>query len=170
LAEGWNGISWSIAPAAVPPQGNGLNQRSLLSGVACYSAIACAAVGTYTGLGTAANGQTLAEYWNGTAWYMSNAGSPYWNMTSFSGGGSLSGVSCPTVASCNAAGQANHAALAEVYEGMTTWMVQLPAAPTGATSSTLYGVSCPGLMECTSVGKYINSSGVDQALVERLTG
>jgi hypothetical protein len=58
LIETWNGTAWSIDPG-VPNQSGVPNG---LSGVDCFSATSCSAVGTI------GSGGTLALTWNGTSW------------------------------------------------------------------------------------------------------
>jgi hypothetical protein len=49
LAEGWNGVHWSIQPTPIPA---GATTGSYLSGVACSSSIECTAVGVRLSGGT----------------------------------------------------------------------------------------------------------------------
>jgi hypothetical protein len=91
LAERWNGTSWKVQPTPEPPGGPG---EYTLAGVSCTSASACTAVGDY-GNGLVLD-NTLAEYWNGTAWKVQSTP----NVDAFN---VLSGVSCPT-ATCMAVG------------------------------------------------------------------
>ena len=91
LAERWNGTSWKVQPTPEPPGGPGLYT---LAGVSCTSASACTAVGDYQN--SLAVDDTLAEYWNGTAWKVQTTPNP--NAIN-----ALLGVSCPTAA-CMAVG------------------------------------------------------------------
>src|SRR5215470_12104094 len=62
LAERWNGTSWRIQPTPNPAGA----QFTYLNTVACASASACIAVGSYHDSSGAF--QSLAERWDGTSW------------------------------------------------------------------------------------------------------
>ncbi len=68
-----------------------------LSSVACVSASACTAGGSYTT--SAGAKQTLAEDWNGTLWSVQGTPSP-----GESKGDALAGVSCVWITGCYAVG------------------------------------------------------------------
>ena len=92
LAERWDGTAWTIVPT---PAVKGSLDTELV-GVSCRSAQSCVAVGGYT---TASGGKTLVEQWNGKSVTVVPSPSP--------AGGSdtaLTGVACPTSASCVAVG------------------------------------------------------------------
>src|SRR5207244_978912 len=63
LVERWNGTSWSVAASPNPVTG----VAGTLDGVACTSANACFAAGSYIS-NTTHTGRTLIERWNGTSW------------------------------------------------------------------------------------------------------
>ncbi len=147
LAESWNGTSWSLQPTP-NPAGATFNR---LSGVACFTATACTAVGTYY------NGSkylTLAEAWDGTGWTIQ----PTPNLAgAFSS--SLSGVACPSASACTAVGSSHgskNVALAEAWDG-TSWTIQHIPTPSGGAYPDLSGISCIATTQCTAVGSYSSS-------------
>jgi hypothetical protein len=131
-SDGPHAVRAGTAPARPSPPVTGyVKQASFLTGVACTSARACVAVGSYYyGAGPRL---ALAARWNGRAWLT--------EPTPDRGKGQLSGVSCPRdfVASCVALG-----APAQVWNG-ARWAV-IPAA--GPMSS----LSCTGPGSCQAVG------------------
>lgn len=65
LAEHWNGSAWSVVPVPTPAGA----ASSQLSGISARSPSDIWAVGSASVLvGTAVQGRTLVEHWNGTAW------------------------------------------------------------------------------------------------------
>jgi hypothetical protein len=151
LAEAWNGLGWSILPAApIPPDA----QYAELVGVACVSRHECVAVGYYY------NGSTnlpLVEAWNGSAWSIQSAPTPSGTLSS-----ALNGVSCPASLFCSAVGYYSDStgtwSLAETWNG-SAWSVQHTRVPTGAQESVLDAVSCPTATSCTAVGDYATATG-----------
>jgi hypothetical protein len=107
LAEHWDGSTWAIQPSASPG-----GSFPALEGVACPSATACTATGTYD---TATGWKTLAEHWDGTGWAIQATPSPAGDVPV------LAAVSCPAATACTATGgyQASahvSKALAERYQ------------------------------------------------------
>ncbi|HMD44687.1 MAG TPA: hypothetical protein VKG43_00905 [Acidimicrobiales bacterium] len=156
---------WAQATTASP----GPTANSLL-GVSCTNPTSCLAVGDSVNVFT----QTpLAETWNGTAWTATPT--PPTPPTGGSDARNLAGVSC-FASGCEAVGFSQNAAgvsqaLADSWNG-TTWTLQTTPA-TGAGDSkgdTLTGLSCQSTTSCVAVGWFTNPSGVDQALVETLSG
>jgi hypothetical protein len=152
LAEGWNGSTWSVQPMPVPPGAS----LSVLAGVSCGSATACAAVGYYQ---SGPNVQDrLAYSWNGAHWALVQHGSPPGAVYSF-----LAGVSCTAAAACVAVGNELSASsddvvtLAQEWDG-STWRVLATPNPAGAIVSRLYGVSCSAPAACTAVGSSIQGA------------
>lgn len=88
----WAGSRWSTRQSLTPAGAT----ASELSGVSCHGPSACTAVGSYQ-----ANGRTLTlvERWNGNSWSIQR--SPNHPAASAN---SLSGVSCPSPATCTAVG------------------------------------------------------------------
>jgi hypothetical protein len=97
LAESWNGTAWSIVPSPNPSSGtDSLNE---FTSVWCTAADVCTAAGGFENP-VSTPGGTLIESWNGTAWSIvpsPNTGGPHV-------GDELAGVSCPSAATCMAAG------------------------------------------------------------------
>jgi hypothetical protein len=91
----------------------------------------------------------------------------------------LSGVSCMSSTACTAVGEFYNGSgragggkgelLAESWNG-TTWSVQEPPIPTGATESILSGVSCTSSTACIAVGHFESSSGKRVPLAESWNG
>jgi hypothetical protein len=163
-AEGWNGTKWA-AQSTPNPKGN---KESALKAVSCDQATFCEAVGSYV---DKSNGEvTLAEGWNGTDWSAETSANPGGNREI-----SLSGVSCPSVTSCEAVGDSfsnatrSFVLLAEVWNG-TDWAVQTIPNPAGYNGAFLNGVSCPSATSCEAVGYYQTGSGAEQSLAEVRSG
>jgi hypothetical protein len=161
LVERWDGSSWTIQTAAVPPGAD----TAELSGVSCTSATRCTAVGV-------TNSSThccvpLAEAWDGTTWTVQPT-------PSLSGGDfqELEGVSCTSATACTAVGvnistQTTRYAgtLVERWDG-TSWTMQSTPSPS---NSGLNGVSCTSATACNAVGG-IESSTNDATLAEGWDG
>ena len=151
LAERWNGLAWSILPAAPVPRDA---QFAVFAGVSCVSSDECVAVGSYY------NGSTnlaLAEAWNGSAWSIQTTPSVSGVQASV-----LHGVSCPTGRECTAVGSYSDAngtwSLAEIWNG-SEWSMQQTPIPIGSQFSELNAVSCLTAGRCSSVGDYTNATG-----------
>jgi hypothetical protein len=162
LAESWDGSAWTFR--RVPQPRDAWRHRggfSVLSGVACSSAAACTAVGYY--VNNAEVSVPLVERWDGVTWTVQPTptlpGAPF---------GVLSGVSCPSLTNCVAAGRyaVNYTSpprtLIERWDG-TTWTMQASPTPAGANDVTLAGVSCVTPGACTAVGS--SASETPQGLV-----
>jgi hypothetical protein len=105
LSEQWDGTAWTVKTAITPVH----SSATLLYGVSCTGASACAVAGTY--LSTTAGPKTLAEAWNGNAWKVQSTATPAGAATA-----SLQGVSCLS-GGCTAAGNfKNTAAEATLIE------------------------------------------------------
>ena len=89
LAETWNGITWTVRPAAPHPGG----AADDLNGVSCTSVARCTAVG----------GGGLAEVWNGTRWTVQQTASP-------AGRNLFESVSCVAARTCTAVGDGSSSA------------------------------------------------------------
>jgi hypothetical protein len=158
LVESWNGSTWSIVPS---PNVSGTTEDRL-NGVSCFSASACAAVGSST---SGLTSQPLFEAWNGSTWTI--VPSP----PTDSGG--LQGVSCSGPSTCTAVGTVENPnfsvpnQLVETWDGTSLDVVEgvndNPVDP-----SSLSGVVC-GLSQCFVVG-YDLTFQTDQTLIEAWTG
>jgi hypothetical protein len=169
LAERWDGSSWTLQNVATPSG----SIDGCLSGVSCTSATACTTVGYYLDeITTPPFGDyyvTLAERWDGSTWTVQTTPNP----TDLGGGSSLNGVSCTSVRACTAVGSKPYGKkvtlLTEVWDG-STWTLQTPPTPSGATSRGLSGVSCTSAAACTAIGHYVSGGGVVMTLAERYSG
>jgi hypothetical protein len=159
LAEQWNGKVWAIQPTSL---GAG-NRDGVLSGVSCWSATACTAVGDYTN--RAGTVVTLAERWNGASWIMESTPNPRGARRS-----GLSGISCTSPLACTAVNRyTKHngrvVTLAEAWRG-TRWTIQPTPNPPGPRFSELVGVSCVSSTRCIAVGDHRKSVFLSAALAE----
>jgi hypothetical protein len=162
FADKWNGTTWSLQELPTPKGGGSIEMFR----VSCTSSTACAAVGEFF-KGSAY--VPLAEKWNGTEWSLQEppapTGATYSNLIS---------VSCTASIECTAVGyfvngSEKHAPFAERWTG-TAWSVQEPPIPIGAKETLLDGgVSCTSSTECTAVGSFVNSSGKEVSLAERMS-
>ncbi len=119
LAEGWNGIAWTMLTV---PEPAGATQSGLTS-VSCVPSAGCVAVGEATIAGTTV--QSLAEGWDGSQWTIESM--PSLNAPE------LNGVSCPAAGDCTAVGSIGTSGdtgepLAEAWNG-TAWTVELDTEP-----------------------------------------
>ena len=160
LAERWNGTRWRIQPTPTPAGAS----SAFLNGVACTSPMACTAVGGYSN-STGAS-QTLAEWWDGTAWRRQATPNP-------AGTSALFGVACASGRACTAVGLSSAAqtpaAVAERWNG-SAWKVQAAPNPPGAASSISFGVSCTSPSGCIAVGGSTSRKRAPLTLAERWDG
>ncbi len=171
LIETYNGTSWSeVTGLSNPANSAGENA---LDGVSCASSTSCVAVGSYlesTSSGTQT--QTLAVVYNGSSWTTVTPA----NQGSY--GDTLFDISCTSSTSCVAVGMyfaslspPTESVLTEYYNG-SSWSSNSPTSPSTA-GSMLMGISCASSASstsCEAVGNYVDSSGVEQALVEAYNG
>ena len=159
LAEGWNGTNWNIQPTPTPAGA----QFAFLNTVACTSPVACTAAGAYTN--SSGVSQTLAEYWNGTAWHR--------QATPNQGPSLLIGLACTSATTCTAVGYSNTnqspAVLVERSAG-ATWRTLAAPNPAGAASSSLNSVGCTAPSACVAVGGTTSRSRAMATLAERWNG
>jgi hypothetical protein len=143
------GANWTQGLLPLPSGAVGAE----LSGVSCTSDGSCVAAGSY---GVLLAGTTVAhalvEKFDGHVWTPLVGLDP-----SGSSSASLSGVSCPAVASCTASGTAQispgtgpHAFVTRLAKGV--WSDSLLPLPKGVTSDSLTAVSCVGPTSCAAVG------------------
>ena len=160
LAEGWNGVAWTMLTI---PEPAGATQSSLES-VSCAPASGCVAVGAATIAGT--DIQSLAEGWDGSQWTIEP-------MPSLSAP-ELNGISCPAPGVCTAVGSygtsgATGEPLAEGWNG-TTWSVELTPNPSGRTMAWFFGASCVSTVSCEAVGFSLDKNAHSHTLAEDETG
>jgi hypothetical protein len=143
----------------VTPSPNGNNVVNVLTGVSCVTTTDCMAVGwSRTSNGSLFN--TLAEYWNGSAWLV--LASPGPNTRGF-----LDGVSCTSATFCVAEGTFNVkkvAFSAMVWNGSTWSAMPSPIPPGGGD---LLSVDCVSSQFCAAVGGY---GSAEQTVAETWNG
>ena len=126
LVEEWNGSTWSIVPSPDLPDTSTVATVVVadgafggLTGVACSSAMNCAAVGN----------SARVDRWNGTTWSIAP-------LTAHTSQSALADVSCPTATDCFAVGSYTTAStfvsktLIEHWDG-SRWSVVASPNPTG---------------------------------------
>jgi hypothetical protein len=149
LVDTLSGGKWTASQAALPAGAN----TATASGIQCFSATSCLAVGT-------SNLGSMVETLSGTTW----------SAMTLHAGDTLTSLSCPGAGSCTAVGNTGNQAVAEVLASGTWTRTVIPVA-VGTTSIQLTGVSCTtdGSGECLAVGGYLGTSPdnkADHALVE----
>jgi hypothetical protein len=146
LVELWGGSKWQIVPAPTP----GTAQEGWLDGVACTSATACTAVGSYT-TSTATGGLTLALAYHGSNfWTVVKSPNPTTE------GAGLLGVSCRSgiclAVGTNKTAPGSVATLAEEWTG-SSWAIRSTPALSGFPGDSLNAVSCISATSCAAVGQ-----------------
>jgi hypothetical protein len=121
LMELWNGTSWSVSPS--PNQG-GAN-GDIMSGVSCFAATSCSAVGWYYTDSSGNFAQNEAMTWNGLSWTEVTPANYQISQAQAGPGAELLGVSCLTNWACVAAGYATGPS------GGLSWIIMSPIARSG---------------------------------------
>jgi hypothetical protein len=146
LTEVWHPNQWTLT-AVHNPRGAEDNN---LGSVSCSSATACTAVGS-------ADGNTLAENWDGTGWSIRRtANSPMAGAVNV-----LNSVTCSTATSCAAVGYAEglpKATLVERWDG-ASWVIEPSPNAGREADNELTGVSCAAPASCLAVGGSDTASG-----------
>jgi len=165
LAERWNGIEWSVQSVSSPAN----SSEIVLNSVACSTATACVAVGSYHQNSSSTDLQLpLAEVWNGSTWALEAPVDP--TGADYT---SLNSVSCTSSTACTAVGgftsgyEADNT-LAEVWNG-ASWKIQTTPNVSGANIDLLYGVKCTKASACIAVGASQAGSATG-TLAERWNG
>jgi hypothetical protein len=151
LAEGWNGMAWTIVgPPPVPPAA----VYAQLAAISCPSINDCVAVGSYY---DGITNVPLAEGWDGSAWSIETAATLSGVQAS-----ALYGVSCPAADDCTAVGDYADTtgtwSLVEHFNG-SKWLRQRAPVPDGSQGSALNAVACSTVSRCTAVGESSNVNG-----------
>jgi hypothetical protein len=144
----WKALKVPLPANALPDQA--FNGTQLIS-VACGSASSCTAVGYYAGPEGAQLGLILSGH--GSTWKAVEA--PPAAKGDY---GILTAVTCPTAATCVAAGAAQDKPLFETGHG-TSWVPGTAKMPAGADSlplPELNSIACSSAKACTAVGEYLN--------------
>lgn len=164
MAERWNGSHWTVQ--SVVGQGP---LGGEFEGVACPSANACTAVGSYR-LPTSKRFATFAERWNGTSWSVERVPDPTGGKLIMD---TLSAVSCSSASACAAVGDITNRSgtvgepLIEQWNGKQWSVGQISASLQGS----LRGVACTSARACTAVGSLGDpASSSDVPLIMRSTG
>jgi hypothetical protein len=166
FSERWNGSGWTLQRIPAPSD---MSFGDALSGVACTSADACTAVGSYDHDTLCCTSVPLAERWDGTSWAVQTIPGPAQVPGSW-----LDAVSCSSATSCAAVGASRGPAggdssrpLAEEWDG-ANWSIQSTPRLSGAGDGELYGVSCISTAACTAVGNTLGRGTT--TLAERWNG
>jgi hypothetical protein len=171
-------------PTAAPTTGlnpaAAANPEAPLYALSCPATGSCVAVGTYDGPSLHVYG--LVETLSGTTWTATTT--PMSGLSPAAGTNPatlLSAISCPAATSCVVTGyyedtSGNQQGLIETLSG-TTWTVSntalsglSPEANSSTPEAVLWALSCPATGSCVAVGRYTDSSGYVQGLVETLSG
>ncbi|HST69126.1 MAG TPA: hypothetical protein VLI94_05665 [Solirubrobacterales bacterium] len=155
----WNGVEWTQQTATEPAEAV---ESSLLDVSCTPTPNRCMAVGTWKNSG--GERFTLAYRFNGVStWTVQSTPNPSGSKESI-----FEEVSCATETSCTAVGNwdgsGSTKTLAAEWNG-STWSLQSPPNPAGASFSSLFGVSCRST-SCMGVGWSSNGAGTDSTLSE----
>ena len=148
LIESTNsGVTWSDIGSSISQGTYTSGSVSSLSGVSCYSASECIAVGQ----GSSGSGsQGVVVYYNGSSWTVE-----FYN----SSAGEFTGVSCPSSTECFVSGDGG--GYAQIYEDTSvttspgTWTQTLSTSAV----SYLYDIGCISASACYGVGFVITGGG-----------
>lgn len=164
-----SGTSWTATRAALPAN----SQGGTLSSVACESATACIAVGTYTSASGANNGLLLSG--SGGSWTTTTAPLPA-NANSDYQGVTLDSVTCPSTTSCAASGNYTTSSgsddmllLTASGNSWTAAGAPLPA-DMAATGTMPTAIACSSPASCTAVGYYTDTAGVYKGMAATGSG
>jgi hypothetical protein len=163
-----SGKSWAAVrtplPADAATYSGALGQFVSLGNIACPSASACVAVGTYTDI----EGQTegLLVTGSGKTWASVRTAVP--PGADAAGGTGLSSVTCPTPARCVATGDYTdsygHSHEMLVTGSGTAWKAveaRLPQGADASSPSSLGDIVCSSVTNCAAVGHYTDARGFD---------
>lgn len=156
----WNGRRWAVHRMPDFAAGlGGFPNGGALPSISCTSAMACIAVGGYSG--DNAPGGSLAVRLRGHRWSLQPL------PASASGGADLEGVSCTAPGDCTAVGDAlpNSEAFTApaftlaVHWNGRTWSTEQTPSQLTATFAEFKGISCASPSACTAVGFYDGENG-----------
>jgi lysophospholipase L1-like esterase len=150
--------TWTREPIEAPNDGRG--QWGLAS-VACPAVSDCIAVGS----AESENGhlEALVEHWNGSSWTIEAVEGP----AEHADGDDLNAVSCASVTSCVAVGEAEDGPFAEAWNGQSWHSIHPHDDGEGGQ---LLSVSCPSEASCDAAGYYQDEHGYDHPLIEHWNG
>jgi hypothetical protein len=169
-------LAWTAAKAPLPADAvGGSSQNAQLEAISCPATGSCVAVGWYEASDGSGNvDKAVTETLSDGAW--SAAAAP--GLTAGQGGtASLVGVACPAEGNCVAVGDRTSSQGVFIPEIETlsggTWTMAGAALPGDADqgkSAYVNDVACPASGTCVATGRYTDSSGVSQGLLETLSG
>jgi hypothetical protein len=168
LVEHWNGTAWSVVPVPTPAGA----ASSQFSGISARSPSDIWAVGSASvPVGTAVQGRTLVEHWNGSTWSIV----PSRNATSsnlLTGVAAIAGSNVWAVGYTITTDGTNQPdkTLIEHWNG-SSWSVV--ASPSPASNDTLSGVAARSAGDVWAVGTRQDRSGaipIDRTLTEHWNG
>jgi hypothetical protein len=151
----WNGAKWTVATVPFPA-----GTFEMFTGLRCFSASSCVAIGDSSDLSSADDNDTpVVAYWNGTTF--TDLKAPFPSGIS----GAFTALSCVSSHSCAVVGLGDASStnptprlgLAEVWNGKT-WTVTKWSGPAGDTEAELRGVSCTSAVRCIAVGAHGNAT------------
>ena len=158
LIEQWNGTSWTI----VSSPNTSTTQDNELEAVTCASASECWAVGYFVNGGVT---ETLIDEWNGSSWSIVIT-LPY--------NGVFYGATCTSASQCWAVGYSENGSsvpqtFVEQWNG-TSWDIVSSPDTSSTQNNILDSITCTSASDCWAVGGFVNSSGVEQTLIEQWNG
>jgi trypsin len=169
LIETGAGGNWAATRAPVPPGVTG-DPYATLNTVTCVSATSCVALGTYN---PSAGFDGMIDTFNGQGWSSVPAPLPA-DASATDPEAYLVHLSCPTFASCVAAGSYADASgdtkgVIESYHNgsWTPTVLPLPAdAATSGQFDPVQGLACPAAGSCVAAGNYETSTGIHGFLAQ----
>lgn len=162
---------WTAQRLPMPP---GAAQNTFTpQAISCSSDTRCAGGGTYDDLSSESHLAALLA-WSGGKWTAVQAPLPPYARTvgQFAG---VPAISCSSAGRCLAGGyyrtvESDGAGML-LTRSASKWSAgQVPAVPSGSTSTSVTGMSCPSSISCTAVGDYSPSSGSEHGLLLRWSG
>jgi hypothetical protein len=162
VSERLHGSKQTIRPMSDP---GGEPDSAAFQGIACTSATACVAVGSFYPDSSGATAPVL-ERLNGRRWSIVAVGAAQAR-------GRLGGVSCPASRTCTAVGSLSTPSTSftwALHWSGRSWLKQNTPNPTAPASAQLSAVSCVSLTACTAVGQYTDAAGQHQTLAVAWNG
>jgi hypothetical protein len=168
LVERWNGTAWSVM--------KGFNIQfgwPFVTGVSCPTVKFCVATGWTEAVGTPFAGTPFFAHFNGSRWSKVDAPTPSGQYPS----SIISGVHCPSAASCFAVGTSGTANLYQHFDLMTlvehwdgtSWSITESSTPDASGNAALSDVWCATEANCHAVGgiqNYAQSGTTVRSLAE----
>ncbi len=157
-----HGSSWAGRRAPLPADAAG-RPAAVLDSIACASASACTAVGSYRD--EAGNRQGMLVTGHGNSWTATRSPLP---ASATVPGAMLSAVTCPLTTECVAVGSFSADAQGFMVSGTgTAWTAaQIPPPSRAAASTTAFrSIACFSASSCVAVGSYTGTSGSSQGLL-----